>query len=96
MAIFKRIRSFKGSTILFRIPLNKLKLESFQRVVRAEVRKFDGAPITRFHTSYDAINISCAILPDQSIRLSGHYKYDIVVQDRNGLHTVQHGILEVL
>lgn len=96
MSKFKRLRAFKGSTLKFQIPLHPLRLESFQRVIRAEIKKNEGAPVARLQTSYDAMNITCVLTPDQSIRLSGQYKYDVVVQDMNGVHTIQNGILEVL
>ncbi len=96
MAKFKRLRAFKGSTLKFDIPLSSLRLNSFRRIVRADIKKNDGAPTARFQSSYDAMNITCILNPNDSIRLSGTYKYEVVIEDFNGVHTVQYGFLEVL
>ncbi|WP_188013152.1 hypothetical protein [Photobacterium damselae] len=96
MSKFKRLRAHKGSTLKFEIPLSPLRLNSFRRVVRAEIKKNDGAPVARFQTAYDAMNITCVLNPTDTIRLSGQYKYEIGCEDMNGIHTVQYGVLEVL
>ncbi|MGF1787081.1 hypothetical protein L4D00_14900 [Photobacterium swingsii] len=93
---YKKLRCFKGSTLSFDIPLSN-NLVSFRRVVRAEVKKTEGAPVARFQTEYGGgVNIKCRLNPTDSIRLSGQYKYEVSVEDNEGIKTLQYGILEVL
>ncbi|KFA97566.1 hypothetical protein [Vibrio sp. ER1A] len=88
---FKRLRTYKGTTTLVELPNNDIR-----RCIRCNVTNGNGVPIARFMTQINEDKLVCTLNPEVTMSLSGHYKYEIVVENDKGVQVLQYGILEVM
>ena len=90
--MFKRLRTIKGDTLA----LTFNKPNGFRRVSRAQVTKGSGTPIARFSNTINESEINVVLNCNDSSRMSGTYRYEVAIETDKGVHTIQHGILEVM
>ncbi|EGR0697676.1 hypothetical protein EX461_18085 [Vibrio parahaemolyticus] len=86
--LFKRLRVLRGNSLV--IPVS----DNFETVVKAEITNGSGVPIGRMN--YDQEKNTFILSSQITTRLTGHYKYHIVVTKGSVVETIQYGIIEVM